>query len=163
MYKVLWFISVIVVSVFLHAVQIEQEAALRALLQAKNTVNRAVHAAAQQVDQAALAEGKRVINPVRAKEEMLQYIQYHLNLDELLEPLPNSLYQSKAIVDVFDVIQEDQSFPYIYTDEEKGIDITLQKPGVILILRLEYPRAFSWIEPFGWDLKAAAEIVYDDT
>ena len=58
MYKLVLVMLMMVIWMFMHALQTDEEMAITALFQGKHAVNRAAHAAAQQVDRAALSEGQ---------------------------------------------------------------------------------------------------------
>ncbi|MDF2661858.1 MAG: hypothetical protein K0Q94_4649 [Paenibacillus sp.] len=142
MYKLIAFLLLIGFVMLLHALQADEEIALQALFQGKRSVNRAAHAAAQQIDM------------------QKHYLQSNLRLDASNEPLPGTFWRSRAEVLVFEVINEDRTFPYMYANSAYDYSVTLQKPGVIMIVRLEYPRTYTVLGPVTWEIKGAAELIY---
>ncbi|XEC94133.1 hypothetical protein AB6A23_22895 [Paenibacillus tarimensis] len=158
MYKLLLVTMLFVVLMLLQALQLDEEMAIQTLFQGKYAVNRAAHAAAQQVDADALSLGALRIDEAEAAAEASRYLSYNLRLDERGEPLPESLLRERAEVLVFDVINGDRAFPYLYRSEEYNMEATLQGPGVVMIVRLYYPRAFTVLAPIQWDIKGVAEL-----
>lgn len=160
MYKLLLFILMCSFLMLLTAQQTDEQAAMQALFRGKHAVNRAAHAAAQQIDPQKLKEGIVSIDPLRAHDTAFDYLQRNLGLDADNVPLPGTFWQTRVEVPVLEVINEDRSFPYIYHNAAYDYTVTLNKPGVIMIIRLEYPRTFQAIGPITWMVKGAAELVY---
>ncbi|MFC3769557.1 hypothetical protein [Paenibacillus sp. GCM10012303] len=160
MYKLIAFLLLIGFVMLLHALQADEEIALQALFQGKRSVNRAAHAAAQQIDMQKLKEGIVSIDPAGAEQLAYDYLQSNLRLDASNEPLPGTFWRSRAEVLVFEVINEDRTFPYMYANSAYDYSVTLQKPGVIMIVRLEYPRTYTVLGPVTWEIKGAAELIY---
>ncbi len=149
-------------SVFMamHALQTDEEIAMHALFQAKHAVNRAAHAAAQQLDQDKLALGVHSIDEGRAQAEALRYLQDNLRLDTGNIPIPGSFWKTPMQVLSLVVINEDHVFPFVHLDPLYRYSVTLNRPGVILIVRLEFPRTFRVLAPIVWEIKGTAELVY---
>ncbi|MGG4035412.1 hypothetical protein ABEV74_17120 [Paenibacillus cisolokensis] len=160
MYKLLLLLLMMGIWLWGGALQIDEEMAVQALFQGKHAVNRAVHAAAQQLDEAALAAGRFRIDEKRAAEEALRYLQANLRLDANGQPLPGSYWRDRVDVLAFEIVNADRTFPYTYRNKQYGYEVTLQRPGVVMIIRLQYPRIFSVLEPIEWEVKGAAELVY---
>ncbi|RAP73840.1 hypothetical protein [Paenibacillus montanisoli] len=158
MYKLMLVMPMMVVWMLLHALQTDEELAVAALFQGKHAVNRAAHAAAQQIDTAALAEGRLQIDERAAIEAAALYLQRNLQLDESGRPLPGTYLREKVEVVEFKVINGDRSFPYTYRNDSLDYEVTLRRPGVILIAKVVYPRVFTVIEPIEWTIKGAAEL-----
>ena len=143
----------------LHALQVDEELAMHSLFQAKYALNRSTHAAAQQLDTEKLAYGVTSILIEKAESTALHYLQKNLNLDSDNVPLPNTFLRSKIEVLEFKVINEDQLFPYTYTNLNYDYSVTVEKPGVIMIIQVEYPRTYSVLGPITWEIKSVAEAV----
>ncbi|SDX44661.1 hypothetical protein [Paenibacillus sp. CF384] len=159
MYKLVLVMLMMVVWMLLHALQTDEELAITALFQSKHAVNRAAHAAAQQVDAAALAEGRLHIDEIAASSAAGLYLQRNLQLDESGQPLPGSYLKEQVEVVEFQVINGDSAaFPYTYRNDTYDYKVTLHRPGVILIAKIVYPRVFTVIEPIEWMIKGAAEL-----
>ena len=160
MYKLIAFMLLIGFVMLLHALQADEEIALQALFQGKRSVNRAAHAAAQQIDLQKLKEGIVSIDPEEAEQFAIYYLQSNLRLDAANEPLPGTFWRSRAEVLVFEIINEDRTFPYTYSNSTYDYSVTLQKPGVVMVVRLEYPRTYTVLGPITWEIKGTAELIY---
>jgi hypothetical protein len=159
MYKLLLLTLMMAVWTMLHALQTDAEIAMRTLFAAKHAVNRAAHAAAQQLQTDALSQGEVRIDEDEAALKGRLYLQTNLGLDEANMPLDGSFLRDRVQLLVFDVINGDHAFPYVYRNDVFDYEVTLRKPGVIIIIRLNYPRVFTMLEPITWDIKGAAELV----
>ncbi|MCC3375828.1 hypothetical protein [Cohnella sp. REN36] len=160
MHKLLFSVLMIVVWWLLHAMQMDEELAMGTLHEGKRAIDRAAHAAAQQVDRDKLEIGILSIAPGAARSTALDYLQANLRLGPDLEPVPGSWLRERLEVRVFEVINEDVMFPYTYRNLAYDYEVTLDRPGVILIAHLKYPRVFGVLAPVEWDLKGTAELVY---
>jgi hypothetical protein len=161
MYKLILFMLMAVFYMMLHALQVDEELAMHTLFRAKHALNRAAHAAAQQTDADKLARGIYSINGTAAEASALLYLQRNLSLDASNDPLQGSFLRSRVEVPVFVVVNEENMFPYHYTNEMFDFDVTLNRPGVIMVIRVDYPRTYNIIGPITWHIKGAAELVYD--
>jgi len=159
MHKLLLLTLMAAVWTMLLALQIDEEMSIRAMFEAKRAVNRAAHAAAQQLDQGALAAGVARIDEAAAASAALQYLQANLRLDPSLSPLPGSMLRDPVEIAVFRIVNADSVFPYTYRNELYDYEVTLKRPGVILIARVRYPRGFNVMGPIEWYVKGAAELV----
>lgn len=153
MYKLVLIVAMMIVWLSVHLLQVEEEMAMKTLFQGKRAVNRAAHAAAQQFDKTALSEGVLKIDSSSAKGAALLYLQANLLLDASLMPLHNSFLKDQVEVVVFDIINSDKSFPFYYRNDTYDFEVTLQRPGVIIIAKMEYPRRFSVMGPIEWNIK----------
>ncbi len=159
MYKLVLYVMLIVFDMTLLALQADEEMALNGLFEAKHGLNRAVHAAAQEQDERALADGIVSIDPERARAAAEQYLRWNLRLDRNNQPLPGTFLRSGVDVLVFEVVNSDRGFPFIYTNEDYDYAVTLYRPGVIMIIRVNYPRMFHALGPISWEIKGASELV----
>lgn len=159
MYKLLLIVVMMTVWISIHLLQVEEELAMQTLFQGKHAVNRAAHAAAQQLDQAALGEGLLRISPDDAADAAAIYLQGNLRLDPNGVPLPGSFLKQPVELAVFEIVNAEQTFPYTYRNDTYKYEVTLQRPGVVIIVHIVYPRAFQVMEPIEWYIKGAAELV----
>lgn len=143
----------------LHGMQVDQELSMQSLFQAKYALNRSTHAAAQQLDIQKLSQGVTSINNDEAYNTAQVYLQKNLNLDTSNAPLPNTFLRSKVDVLVFEVINENEQFPFTYTNVDYDYQVVLQKPGVIIIIRVIYPRTYNILGPITWEIKGVSEVV----
>lgn len=144
----------------LYALQADEELAMHALFQGKHGVNRAVHAAAQQLDSVKLAQGIASIDEARAREVALCYLQANLSLDTENTPLPDTFLRSQVKISVLQIVNDNATFPYSVTYPEYDYMVTLQRPGVIMIAEVEYPRTYTVLQPILWHIKSAAEVTF---
>src|SRR5690554_3407968 len=159
MYKLIIYTLLSVFVMMLHALQVDEEVALNQLFQAKYALNRSTHAAAQQLDQDKLAWGILSIDKDNAERTARHYLQQNLNLDVSNMPLPNSFLRAKVEIPIFEVINEQHNFPYVYNNSHYDYSVTLHKPGVIMIIRVVYPRTYTILGPITWEVKGVSEVV----
>ncbi|MNI25800.1 hypothetical protein D3C73_794760 [compost metagenome] len=160
MYKLLILALMSTLFMAIYGLQTDQEIAMHTLFVGKHGLNTAVHAASQQSDQAKLALGVHSIDAAKAQAAALQYLQTNLRLDTNNEPLPGTFFRSRVEVLVLEVLNEQHSFPYTYINAAYNYAVTLKRPGVVMIIRLEFPRTYSVLQPVVWTIKATSEIVY---
>ncbi|MFD0698154.1 hypothetical protein ACFQZT_29185 [Paenibacillus sp. GCM10027628] len=160
MYKLLLLILMSVTFMALYALQTDEEVAMHTLFQGKHALNRAVHAAAQQSDQVKLASGIHSIDESKARAEAMRYLQTNLRLNGSNEPLPGTFLRNRVDVELFKVVNDREVFPYTYTNAGYGYSVTLTRPGIIMFIRLEFPRTYSVLQPITWTIKSSAEMVY---
>ncbi|MDD9271713.1 hypothetical protein ACFPES_32240 [Paenibacillus sp. GCM10023248] len=160
MYKLLLMVLLSAVIMSMFALQADEEVALHTLFRGKHALNRAVHAAAQQSDQSKLARGIPAIDESKAKTAALQYLQANLRLDAANDPLPGTFLQQRVEVEVFKIVNDGEVFPYTYTNPVYGYSVTLERPGVIMFIRLNYPRTYTIMQPITWTIKGSAEMVF---
>ncbi|NIK80511.1 hypothetical protein FHS15_005701 [Paenibacillus castaneae] len=159
MYKLLLIVVMMSVWISIHLLQVEEELAMKTLFQGKHAINRAAHAAAQQLDPLALSRGELLIAPDAAAQAASQYLQANLRLDARGVPLPDSFLKHPVELLVFEVVNLDHSFPYTYQNELYQYEVTLHRPGVIIIAHVVYPRAFSLMDSIEWYIKGASELI----
>lgn len=159
MYKLILVVLMAVACFVLYAVQMDEEAAVQVFFQLKHAVNRAAHAAAQQVDLHHLADGYIIYDEEAARYEAERYLRLNLKLDERLQPTEHSFLKGAVMVRELLLIDDSHTFPYHYENAQYDYDVTLYKPGVILIVEAEYDRMFQAIGPIIWQVKGAAEII----
>lgn len=160
MHKLLLLILVAAFLMEMNALQTDEELAMQALFQAKHALNAATHAAAQQIDETKLAWGTVTIDPENAEKTALHYLQSNLRLDNTNRPLPGTFWKGPVTVLSFTVIDESYVFPYVYTNPAYGYSAVFRRPGVAMIVRLEYPRIFQILKPVVWVVKSSSELVY---
>lgn len=159
MHKFLLLMLLVLFQMRLMALQLDEERAMHLLFDLKYGLNRAVHAAAQQTDDARLARGIRAIDEAKAEAVFLEYLQANLQLDGDNRPLPGSQLREPVDIVVFDVINPDQPFPYHYRNAEHDVSLTLYGPGVVAVIRAEYPRFYRLVGPIDWTVKGSSELL----
>ncbi|SFA70378.1 hypothetical protein SAMN05216312_10116 [Cohnella sp. OV330] len=160
MHKLLFSFLMIVVWWLLHAMQLEEETALGTLHEGKRAVDRAAHAAAQQLDELKLETGTVSIDSARAEATARAYLAANLRLAADLSPLEGEWMETAPEIVEFAVINEHYAFPYTYRNAAYNYEVTLRRPGVVMIVHIACPRVFGIIDPIEWDLKGAAELVF---
>ncbi len=148
-----------VVFVLMNAIQMDQELSMHTFFLGKHSLNRAVHAAAQQVDLQKLATGIYSIDESKAQNVASEYLQENLRLDSQFNPVPDSFFRSEVKVVLFKVINEKETFPYTYYNATYKYSVVLQNPGVVMMIQLDYPRMYQVLPPITWTIKGIAEIV----
>lgn len=159
MYKILLVIILAAVFFGLYAIQLDQEAAVQTFFELKRAVNRAAHAAAQQIDMQQFSKGVISFDDVQAFQVAKTFLQQNLRLDEQLSAEDDASINGQVDIRVFELIDGSYSFPYEYSNDTYDYSVTLERPGVILIVYAEYRRMFQALEPIYWYVKGAAEIV----
>ncbi|MGN7384522.1 hypothetical protein ACTHRH_21705 [Paenibacillus sp. SAFN-117] len=144
----------------MQALQTDEELAMHTLFNAKHALNYATHAAAQQVNNAKLAQGIISIDPVRARETADRYLQANLRLDSANRPLPGTFLRQPVELLAFEVINEDKTFPYLYSNPLYDYSVLFHRPGVVMIIRLEFPRTFQVLGPITWEIKSSSELTF---
>jgi hypothetical protein len=157
--KLLFYVLMIAFFMSLLALQADEELSMNSFFDAKHALNRATHAAAQSVDIKKLSEGIVDLDGELASRNALWYLRENLRLDENLSPLPGSFLQAPVTVVAFDVIGAEHTFPYVYEQPAYEYSVTLNRPGVVLIVRLEYPRMYNVLDPVTWVIKSSSEMV----
>ena len=130
------------------------------LSSAKQAVNRAAHAAAQQLDRDKLELGILSIEHERAELAASEYLMDNLALDGNLRPMSGSFLRDPLEVRVFEVLDESVAYPYTYRNEQYDYEVAFDRPGVVLIVHLKYPLLFGVLAPIEWDVKGSSELVY---
>lgn len=160
MYKLLLMILMSVLFMSLYALQTDEELAMHMVFQGKHGLNHAVHAAAQQSDLTKLAQGIHAIDETKAREAAMAYLQANLRLNADNEPLPDTFLRSTVVIELFKVVNDGEIFPYTYRDDARDYTVTLERPGVIMFIRLVFPRTYTVLQPIRWTIKASAEMVF---
>lgn len=159
MNKLLLYALLAVFFMSLLALQADEELAMNSFFNIKHAVNRSTHAAAQAIDEEKLADGVADLDEAQARLTALQYLRENLRLDESLNPLPGSFLQGPVRIIALDVIGAGESFPYVYERPAYEYSVTLQRPGVVLLIQLEYPRMYRMLDPVVWVVKSCSELV----
>lgn len=157
--KLLYFLLLALFAMLLQAFQTDAELAMHTVFEAKHGLNRSTHAAAQQLNQAKLSEGVISIDTAAARATAFAYLQANLRLDTANAPLPGTFLQAAVELPVFEVINDDRTFPYEYYNSQYNYSVTLHKPGVVMIARLVFPRTYQVLGPVEWEIKSASEVV----
>lgn len=130
----------------LFAAQTDEEAAVQTLFRTKYAVDRATHAAALQLDTAKLARGVTAVDPVAAESAAEAYLAANMPSGERWERVD------------FLVVPETAAFPYVYRSPDSEFRVMLRRPGVILLIRIEYRRAFRLLGDIVWIVGGSHEV-----
>lgn len=160
MYKVALIVMMMAIWITSQLIQIEQQLAMKTVYWAKQAVNRSAHAAAQQLDLHSLSEGEFRIDEQIAKRVASIYLQQNLYLDENNLPLSASFLRHPVKLLVFDIINSEQSFPYHYVNTAYQYEVWLERPAVIMIVHVSYPKRFEAVASIDWILKGTAQLAY---
>jgi hypothetical protein len=160
MHKLVFVVLMLTLWWLLQAVQLDEELALSVVHEGKRAVDRAAHAAAQQLDDEKLELGVLAIDSEEAAAAARLYLRENLRLEPDLTPRADGYLRDAVEVRVLDIVDETMPFPYVYRNEEYDYEVTFRRPGVVLIVNIVYPRVFAALPPIEWELKGAAELVY---
>lgn len=160
MAKLVFGILMTVVWWMLHELQLDEEYAMGTVSEVKMAVNRAAHAAAQQLDRDKLELGVLAIDRGDAEAAATDYLRENLRLDGNLRPIAGSVLRDAVEVRAFDVLDESLTYPYTYRDSRYAYEVTFDRPGVVLIVHVRYPLLFGVLDPIEWDVKGSSELVY---
>jgi hypothetical protein len=158
MYKLVLYLLLFTFLMTMFALQLDEEISMNMLFRAKHGLNRATHAAAQQLDEQKLSQGFMSIDSGAAKDKAYEYLQANLQLDHNNVPLPGSFLKSPVDILIFDVINDNYVFPYHYVNSTYNYHVILERPAVVMIIKVEYPRIYEVIGPITWVIKGAAEL-----
>lgn len=156
MYKLVLILAMMTVWLTAHTLQIEEELSMKTLFLAKQAINRSAHAAAQQLEKEALGAGILRIDDEQAEQEAWLYLQENLRLDRSGMPLSGSILKDQAKLLVFEIINDDQQFPYTYRNAAYDYSVQLYQPGVVMIVEITYPSHL--MKPIKWQIKGTAEL-----
>ncbi|RUS42087.1 hypothetical protein [Cohnella sp. AR92] len=160
MHKLVFVVLMLSLWWMLHAVQVDEELALSVVHEGKRAVDRAAHAAAQQLDEDKLELGVLAIDREEAQAAAARYLQENLRLEPDFAPRADGYLRERVEVQALEIVDETASFPYVYRNEEYDYETIFRRPGVVLIVKIVYPRIFAAIPPIEWELKGSAELVY---
>ncbi|WNS41018.1 hypothetical protein [Paenibacillus sp. MMS20-IR301] len=107
----------------------------------KDANNMAVHDASQELNEAARAQGRLIIDRDEAYATFRQSLQSNLGLDDGLSPLTGSRLRAQVKIVKFDIVDEGtgDAFPFLYEDHTYGITKYIQGPSVIAVIQTEHP------------------------
>lgn len=159
MYKLLIIPLMLIVWLSLYAGAIDQELAMKSYYKGKHAVNRGAHAAALQLDSLALAEGIFQLDPIQARAEAERMIYLNLLLDEAGNPTAQSFIRKPVQIVHFDVLDASLSYPYHYKLDSYDFQTTFERPAVIVVIKISYPRIFSINNPVEWNIIGSAQLV----
>jgi hypothetical protein len=133
------FVLLIFIYSWFFQIQNQEWDIMRSML--KDANNMAVHDASQELNEAALAQGRLVIDPAAAYETFRQSLQINLGLDDGLSPLAGSRLQAQVKIVKFDIVDEatGDTFPQLYEDRAYGITKYIQGPSVIAVIQTAHP------------------------
>jgi hypothetical protein len=160
MAKLVFSVLMIVVWWLMHALQMDEEIAMGTVHEAKRAVDRATHAAAQQLDRSKLELGVLSIDEAFARAAATDYLRDNLSLDSSLLPTDDAFLRDEVEVKVWEVLNDNLTFPFTYRNALYHYEVTLERPGVVMIVHVKYPRLFGVLAPVEWDLKGTAQLVY---
>ncbi|MFF2908749.1 hypothetical protein [Paenibacillus sp. NPDC057934] len=133
------FVLLIFVYSWFFQIQNQEWDTLRGML--KDAGNVAVHDAAQEMDEAARAQGRLIIDPVQAYATFEDSLRHNLGLGNDLSPKVGSRFREKVKIVKFEIVDESKevSFPLLYEDRKYGITKYIQGPSVIAVIETKHP------------------------
>ncbi|MFF2017582.1 hypothetical protein [Paenibacillus sp. NPDC058177] len=133
------FVLLIFIYSWFFQIQNQEWDTLRSML--KDAGNVAVHDAAQEMDEAARAQGRLIIDPAQAYATFEDSLRHNLGLGNDLSPKVGSRFRDKVKILKFDIVDESKGarFPLLYEDRKYGITKYLQGPSVIAVIETKHP------------------------
>lgn len=144
----------------MYSEQLDHELSMKAYYKGKQAVNHAAHAGALQLDEELLSEGIFTIEPELAFNMALQYMYANLRLDESGNPTDRSFLRERVELLHFEVLDATLAYPYEYSLSEYGYSTTFDRPAVIIVIRMKYPRIFSSNNPVEWNIIGSSQLVF---
>ncbi|NUU60018.1 hypothetical protein [Paenibacillus agri] len=133
------FVLLIFIYSWFFQIQNQEWDTLRSML--KDAGNVAVHDAAQEMDEAARAQGRLIIDPAQAYATFEDSLRHNLGLGNDLSPKVGSRFRDKVKIVKFDIVDESRGarFPLLYEDRKYGITKYIQGPSVIAVIETKHP------------------------
>jgi Tfp pilus assembly protein PilN len=126
----------------------------------KDGLKVATHDAALQVDPEALEEGRVVFLQETAEQAFLASIQRSYKLDTMLQPLPESIWQTSFRVVHFERV-EDGEFPMYYNSGPPYYyGDTLNGPSIVTIVQVKQPRFYGISRDFNYTVGSSHEYMF---
>jgi hypothetical protein len=142
---------------FIMNIQTNLDTDKTATRQLKNAAELAAHDASLALNSTNLVDGNIVFDIQQATENIKKSLQFHLDLDDSLKPLADSLYQDNITIEHLEFIDDSNAtFPYNYFNPRYDIVDTLQGPSVIVVISTDSPRYFA-----GDSIKIRQAAVYE--
>lgn len=137
------FVLLIFIYSWFFQIQNQEWDTLRSML--KDANNMAVHDASQELNEAARAQGRLIIDPVAAYATFRQSLENNLGLDDGLFPLAGSRLQTQVRIVKFVIVDDStgNTFPFLYEDRAYGITKYIQGPSVIAVIQTDHPQLIS--------------------
>lgn len=147
MYKFIVYLFLIVALLFAYFDQLSNHASFIHYYKYKYAINRATHAAAMQLDDYALAEGRVIIDQNKAYDVAIKLL--NMNIEQ-----PN------YSIRLFDVIQlGPNESPFHYKNANWGIDVIVYNPAVVMVVETSYNHFISSKSPYKWEIYGTSEVV----
>jgi len=140
--------------------QLDHELSMKAYYKGKQAVNRGAHAGALQLDELLLSEGVFAIDSEMAYLMATEYLYANLRLDEHGYPTSKSFLKERVELLHFEVLDATLTYPYDYRLSEYGYSTTFDRPAVVIVIRMEYPRIFSSNNPVEWNIIGSSQLVF---
>lgn len=147
MYKFIVYPFLLLILLYAYVDQLSHHMAYIHYYKMKYALNRAAHAAAMQINEAALANGLIVIDE-QAAYDAAQRLLYLNSKDEVYK-----LVYFTVINDI------DSDSTYHYVNRQWNIDVMLNKPAVVLVIEATLPHIINTKEPYKWKINGTSEVV----
>lgn len=142
---------------FIMNIQMNLDTDKTATRQLKNAAELAAHDASLSLNSTNLVDGSIVFDVQQATKNIKESLKFHLDLDDSLNPLSDSLYQDNVTVEYLEFIDDSNAtFPFNYYNPQYDIVDTLQGPSVIMVISTDSPRYFA-----GDSIKIRQAAVYE--
>ncbi|MCR8657058.1 hypothetical protein [Paenibacillus endoradicis] len=150
----------LVIWLMMYTEQLDHELSMKAYYKGKQAVNRGAHAGTLQLDELQLSEGIFAIDPVMAYQMATEYMYANLRLDRNGNPTPQSFLKERVELLHFEVLDPSLTYPYEYSLSKYGYSTTFNRPAVVIVIRMKYPRIFSSNNPVEWNIIGSSQLVF---
>ena len=90
----------------------------------------------------------------------MQYLQANLRLNADNDPLPDTFLRAGLWWNYLRLLMIMRYFLIRMWMTGSDYSVTLDRPGVIMFIRLEFPRTYTVLQPITWTIKSSAEMVF---
>lgn len=150
----------LVIWLMMYTEQLDHELSMKAYYKGKQAVNRGAHAGALQLEEQQLSEGIFAIDPEMAYQMATEYLYANLRLDQNGNPTSRSYLRERVEILHFEVLDASLTYPFEYSLSEYGYSTTFDRPAVVIVIRMKYPRIFSSNNPVEWNIIGNSQLVF---
>lgn len=131
--------------------QMDNHTTATAYIRLKNSLDRATHDAAMQIDKNELARNGRIVFTTNSQDVLVSTLQKNLRLDTNSLPIAPNMFRSTDQLKVltFEKLQtgcpgSPVGFPCTYNNTTYGYVDTITGPSIVSIISMRHPRPFAF-------------------
>ncbi|SFV03719.1 hypothetical protein [Alicyclobacillus macrosporangiidus] len=135
----------------------------QALQRVTYALENASHAASMQVTSASVSDGYPVFDQTQADAIFREVIASNMKLDaNTLSPLAGSMFKQPLTVELEQFVDYSNtpSFPYHYSNPAYGIDVVLNGPSIVYVVKIPIPQV--WTKNAAYDREWSTVAAYPD-